>query len=66
MDRRIMVIQQNVPMCPNCSALMWNMIHENQIIYVCSDCNGIFPVVKNGQAEDELVVYDKIGEIDDE
>ena len=66
MDRRIIVIQQNVPMCPNCSALMWNMVYSNHVVYVCSDCNGIFPVIKNGQAENELLVSDKMGDLEDE
>ena len=65
-ERRLIVISQNVPICPNCSALMWNMPHGKQILYVCSDCNSIFPLIKNGQAENELIVSDKMGEIEDE
>lgn len=65
MNRRIMVIQQNVPMCPDCSAMMWSMVHNNQILYICSDCNGIFPLIKNGQAENELVISDRLGDLDE-
>ena len=60
-----MVIQQNVPMCPDCSAMMWSMVHNNQILYICSDCNGIFPLIKNGQAENELVISDRLGDLDE-
>jgi hypothetical protein len=45
--------------------MMWSMVHNNQILYICSDCNGIFPLIKNGQAENELVISDRLGDLDE-
>ena len=58
------VLQQNVPICPHCSALMVRRIQTedeknlNNLFFFCTDCKAIFKVVGKGKAEIELVVTD--------
>ena len=55
----MIVIQQNVPMCPNCSGMMSTRHQDDKIFFFCHDCMSIFQVFDNGQAEIELIVSDK-------
>ena len=54
----MIVIQQNVPMCPYCSAMMSTRHQRGNLYYFCHDCLKILQVVDNGQAEIELLVTD--------
>lgn len=60
MDNRIIVIQQNVPICPNCSAMMWKRYQGNHLYFICNDCKEIFKVIENGQAEIELLATNNV------
>ena len=59
------ILQQNVPACPHCSALMVCRIQRedeaylNDIFFLCTDCKAIFKVVGRGKAENELIVTDE-------
>lgn len=53
-----MIISQNVPMCPKCSALMAQRHQCGQLYYFCHDCLGIYKVVGVHKAEIELIVTD--------
>jgi len=56
----MIIIQQNVPMCPICASLMWKRFQDNDLYYICHDnINHIFKMVSNGQAEIELIVSNK-------
>ncbi len=52
-------MQQNVPICPRCSALMITRYQYNNLYFVCQDCKAIFKVIGKGQAEIELIVTDE-------
>ena len=52
------VIQQNVPTCPKCSALMFARHQYDNLYFSCGDCKLILKVIDNGQAEIELIVTD--------
>lgn len=52
------IIQQNVPMCPRCSALMSTRHQYDNLYFFCDDCKLILKVIDNGQAEIELIVTD--------
>lgn len=54
-----MIISQNVPMCPRCSALMAQRHQCGHLYYFCQDCMGIYKVVGTHKAEIELIVTDK-------
>ena len=51
-----MIITQNVPICPKCSAGLLNRKQDNEIFYFCLDCMSIFQVIGTGKAENELIV----------
>lgn len=53
------MMQQNVPMCPKCSALMITRHQYNNLYFVCQDCNTVLKVIGKGQAEIELIVTDE-------
>ena len=53
-----MLIQNNVPRCPSCSALMFMTERNNKLYMVCHDCLKPYRVEDNGQAEIELYVTD--------
>ena len=54
------VIQQNIPICPNCSALMTRRYGKDKELYfVCPDCNAIYKFMENGQTDNELIVTDE-------
>lgn len=57
------MMQQNVPMCPKCSALMITRNQYNNLYFVCQDCNAVFKVIGKGQAEIELIVTDEGEEV---
>jgi len=52
------IIQQNVPMCPKCSALMSVRHQYDNLYFSCDCCKLILKVIDNGQAEIELIVTD--------
>ena len=52
------ILQQNVPMCPRCSAMMHKRMANGHLYFICGDCKGIWKVLDNGQAEIELLVSD--------
>ena len=51
------IISQNVPICPECSALMVKR-ETKEVYYHCLDCMKILQVIGNGKAEVELIVTD--------
>lgn len=51
------IVQQNVPMCPHCSALM-TKVRGVEVFFRCNDCASKFQIVGIGQAEIELIVTD--------
>lgn len=53
-----MIISQNVPICPDCSAMMVKRHQNNEIYFFCADCKSIYQVIDNGTAEIELIVTD--------
>ena len=55
----ILPFQQNVPMCPRCSALMFSRGQNGSLYYVCHDCKAIFKVIGTGKAEIELLATDE-------
>lgn len=56
---RVIIIQQNVPMCPECSSLMSTRHQDGKLFFFCHDCLHIYKVIENGQAEIELLVSDE-------
>lgn len=54
-----MIIAQNVPMCPKCSAGLLKRNQDKEIYYFCLDCMTIFQVVGTGKAENELLVTEE-------
>lgn len=54
----MIIIQQNVPMCPECSAMMSIRHQKGHMYFFCHDCLNIYKVVERGQAEIELIVTD--------
>ena len=55
----MVVIQQNVPMCPDCSGMMATRHQGGKTYFFCHDCLSIYQVLENGQAEIELLVSNK-------
>ena len=56
-----MIITQNVPTCPKCSAGLFKRNQYKDTFYFCIDCMSIFQVIGTGKAENELIVTDKEG-----
>lgn len=55
----IQTLQQNVPICPECKALMLTRTQNGSLFFACVDCKAIFKVIGKGKADIELVVTDK-------
>lgn len=53
-----LAMQQNVPMCPSCSALMFTRGQYGSLYFICGDCKSIFKVIGNGRADIEIIVTD--------
>lgn len=53
------LISQNVPTCPECSAMMLKRHQANESYFHCVDCMKILKIVGTGKAELELIVTDK-------
>lgn len=53
----IIKIYQNVPICPECSALMIKR-QSLDTYYVCVDCKKILKVISSGCIENELITTD--------
>lgn len=61
MNNKIIVVEQKVPTCPVCSALMWKRYQDGKLFFVCGDnIEHIYGVVDNGQTENELLVSDSV------
>ena len=56
----ITILQSNVPRCPKCSAMLFQRVQTDAYVryFVCSDCNAIYEIIDNGQAENELQISD--------
>ena len=54
----VKILQQNVPMCPVCGALMKRRHYGEHTYFICADCKAIWKVLDGGQAEIELVITD--------
>lgn len=65
-ERKFFTIEQKVPRCPYCASYMWSTTYDKHVCYVCYDCNAILPVIKVGQCENELIVSDRLGDLDEE
>lgn len=60
----MLIIQQNVPMCPICASLMWKRYQDNSLYYICHDnISHIFKIESVGQAKIELIASDKKEEV---
>lgn len=59
------IITQHVPICPNCSAMLFKRHQASDIFFVCADCLQIFRLIGTGEAEIELKVTDKAGDEDE-
>ena len=56
----MIIIQQNVPMCPKCASMMWQRFQGKDLYYICHDnIEHIFKIESVGQTEIELIVSDK-------
>ena len=55
----MIVIQQNVPMCPECSAMMSTRHQKGKMYLFCHDCLKILQILDNGQSEIELLCSDR-------
>lgn len=60
----IQTLQQNVPICPECKALMLTRTQNGSLFFACVDCKAIFKVVGKGKAEIELLVTDRSKQIE--
>lgn len=51
--KRVVKIQTNVPICPDCNGTL----HFNKIAqkYICIACNASFKIVEEGQTEREFI-----------
>lgn len=59
MNNKEIVIEQKVPTCPVCSALMWKRYQGKDLFFVCNDdISHIYKTIKIGQTENELLVTD--------
>lgn len=57
MNNKEIVIEQKVPTCPVCSALMWKRYQGKDLFFVCNDdCSHIYKMIEMGQTENELIV----------
>jgi hypothetical protein len=55
----MLIVQQDVPMCPKCKAMMWQRHQDKDLYYVCHDnISHVYKVTSIGQAEIELIVTD--------
>lgn len=54
------IINQKVPICPECKAGMH--IRRNMFgrFYICNDCNKILRDIGIGQVENEIIVTDNV------
>ncbi len=52
----IVMIQDNVSMCPRCSGALRKIYTDNDIVYVCVDknCRTVLRVTGRGQSQREL------------
>lgn len=48
------MIQDNTPMCKECSSRLRKIVTKKDIIYVCSKCNITYKIIGRGQSEREL------------
>lgn len=60
----LLTIQQNVLICPKCSAAMHRRIYHEHIYYICADCKSIWKVIGNGKVDLEVMVTDKAFDIE--
>jgi tRNA(Ile2) C34 agmatinyltransferase TiaS len=51
-------IYQNVPICPDCKALMLKRHQGDKSYYHCFDCMKIVQVIDHGKMENELICTD--------
>ena len=57
MNNKEIIIEQKVPACPVCSALMWKRYQGKDLFFVCNDnYSHIYKMIKVGQTENELIV----------
>ena len=59
-----MIINQNVPICPECKAMLFKRIQNHKTYYCCLDCMSIFALQGVGKSENELIVDRKEQEDD--
>lgn len=59
----VKILQQNVPTCPICSAMMHKRLYQDHLYFICNDCKSIWKVLEKGQAEIELVVSNNLNDI---
>lgn len=55
-------IQNDVPRCPECSALMSDFVRHLHRYFMCHDCGALYVVVGIGKAENEIIVSDSESE----
>ena len=53
-------ISTSVPLCPKCNGALRKIHCGLDTIYKCVDCNVAFIVVKQGQADNELICEELI------
>ena len=54
----IVKVYQNVPICPDCKALMLKRHQGEESYYHCVDCMKILKVIDIGCVENELICTD--------
>ena len=54
----IAVINQNVPICPDCKSGMHKRYNMFGVVYICVDHNHVWRVLDNHENDNELVVTD--------
>lgn len=61
MNNKEIIIEQKVPTCPVCSALMWKRYQGKDLFFICNDdCSHIYKMIEMGQTENELIVSDSV------
>lgn len=48
------MIQDGIPICPECTGLLRKICTDTDIVYVCNDCKLTLTVIDYGQSEREL------------
>ena len=57
------VLQSNIPRCPVCSALLYEIHQGVEVFYQCDDCMTLYQAACPGVTDNEVVIADNADDV---